>query len=320
VAVQRQGDVAPDWQVVAAAAPHGNAARAIDVAGLTVRLEGLSDGQAEWIDRRYGVFARDGATGRPLLRVAVTQGSAGGYLRLAASGASEIYRLIVERKQQRVSAWSYRFAGWFDTAAGTGYLALCDGDGRSTESSLENFLRVAYAHLALDAGGFLFHAAGVVKRGWAYLFFGPSGSGKTTVSTLSAGARVVSDDLILVLPGKGEPSEAVSIPFRGHMAELPEAQAAFPIAGFYRLVQDTEVRLVPLERARAVSEVVGSLPFVTDRSENGVQILDAVGRAVQGSPTFRLHFRKDATFWDVVEQSGLGARGHLVPAGGRQQR
>jgi hypothetical protein len=318
VGVQRPGDRSPDWREVDAAAPHGNAGRALDIAGLTIRLEGLSDGQAEWIDRRYGVFARDGVAGRPLLTVKVTQGSAGGYLQLAP--ASEIYRLVVEREKQRVAAWSYRFAGWFDTAAGTGCLALCEGDGRSTESSLENFLRVAYAHLALEAGGFLFHAAGVVKRGWAYLFFGPSGSGKTTVSTLSVGARVVSDDLILVLPGKDQRHEAVSIPFRGHMAELPESQASFPIAGFYRLVQDTEVRLVPLERARAVSEVVGSLPFVTDRAENGIQILDAVGRAVQGSPAFRLHFRKDATFWQVVERDDAGARDDRVPAVSQQKR
>jgi len=300
VAVEREGDLAPDWGEVEAAAAHGNAARALNIAGLTVRLEGLSDGQAQWIDRRYGVFAREGETGQPLLTVAVTHGSEGGYLRLA---PSEIYRLVVEREQQRVSAWSYRFAGWFDPADGTGFLALCDGDGRSTESSLENFLRVAYAHLALEAGGFLFHAAGVVRQGRAYLFFGPSGSGKTTVSMLSVGDRVVSDDLILVLPGRGQGYQAVSIPFRGHLAELPEEQAAFPIAGFYRLVQDTEVRLVPLERARAVSEVVGSLPFVTDRAENSIRILDAVGRAVQGAPTFRLHFRKDASFWAAVDRN-----------------
>lgn len=307
MAVERQGDLTPVWGEVEAAAAHGSAGKSLNIAGLTVRLEGLSDGQAEWIDRRYGVFAREGEKGQPLLTVAVTRGSEGGYLRLA---PSEIYRLVVEREQRRVSAWSYRFAGWFDTADGTGCLALCDGDGRSMESSLENFLRVAYAHLALEAGGFLFHAAGVVRDGRAYLFFGPSGSGKTTVSMLSVGDRVVSDDLILVLPGRGQGYQAVSIPFRGHLAELPEEQAEFPIAGFYRLVQDTEVRLVPLERARAVSEVVGSLPFVTDRAENTIQILDAVGRAVQGSPTFRLHFRKDATFWKVVERAGVGREGN----------
>jgi len=318
--VPRPGDRSPRWDEVGAAAPHGEAARALDIAGLTVRLEGLSGGQAEWIDRRYGVFARDGAAGKPLLTVRVTRGTASGYLQLAPSGQSEVYRLVLEREKRRVAAWSYRFAGWFDADDGTGYLALCDGDGRATESSLENFLRVAYAHLALDAGGFLFHAAGVVKQGWAYLFFGPSGSGKTTVSTLSVGCRVVSDDLILVLPGNGGICSAVSIPFRGHVAELPEAQTSFPIAGFYRLVQDTEVRLVPLERARAVSEVVGSLPFVTDRAENGIQILDAVGRAVQGSPTFRLHFRKDATFWQVVERKGLPAPGDRVPAGSGRTR
>lgn len=305
----------PDWAALQGAPGFGTSERFLDVAGMTVRLEGFSRGQADWFDARYGVFAADGRRRPARWEIAVRQADAGGYLQLRGGPEPEMYRLEQEREGTRVRAWSYRFAGWFDVAAG-GALGLCDGEGRGFESSLENFLRVVYAHLALEAGGFLFHAAGVVRGGRAFLFFGPSGSGKTTTARLSAGGRVLSDDLILVLPGEGKRFRAVSIPFRGHVAELPDEQASFPIAGFYRLVKDQEVRLEPLERARGVSEVAGSLPFVTDRPENGLRILEAVGGAVAGAPVYRLHFRKDPSFWEAVEQQAREARAPAGPAAG----
>jgi hypothetical protein len=147
------------------------------------------------------------------------------------------------------------------------------------------------------------------------LLFGPSGSGKTTASSLSkqddVTSRVLSDDLILVLPGgEGDARTlAVSSPFRGWFAELPPAQESFPVAGFYRLVQDQRVFLEPLGSARGTSEVIGSLPFVTDRAEYGEDILEAVSRALAGAPAYRLHFRKDPSFWEVLEGAGGPADG-----------
>jgi hypothetical protein len=304
-------DRVPDWAALREAGAFGGWRRSVDIAGLCVHLDGLSEAQARWFDARYGVFASDGERRRDGLRIAVRRGDANGFLQLRASGESEIYRLAQERSGTRVRAWSYRFAGWFDAPAGEGELGLSDEGGRGFESSLENFLRAVYAHLALDHDGFLLHAAGVVKDGRAYLFFGPSGSGKTTVAGLADGGRVVSDDLILVLPGVGDRPAAVSIPFRGHQAELPAAQASFGIAGLYRLVKDRRVALEAMGPARAVSEIAGSLPFVTDRPENGARVLEVVGRAVEVAPVFRLHFRKDASFWEVVlgsERRSAGER------------
>ena len=165
----------------------------------------------------------------------------------------------------------------------------------------------------------MFHSAGIVREGRAFLLFGPSGSGKTTACMHSSDARVLSDDLVLVLPGSEGRSgpRAVSIPFRGHMAELPGRQMSFPVAGFYRLVKDSDVFVEPLTEARGVSEVVGSLPFVTDRPENGAAILDAVGKALTEAPAFRLHFRKDRTFWRAIDEKIEGPSGGRVADGRR---
>jgi len=225
------------------------------------------------------------------------------------SGPAEFYRLIqeVQPDHETTRVWSYRFAGWFRPDEGRARVWFSDAEGWGFESSLMNFLRVVYSTLALRRGGFLLHSAAVVRKGKVYLLFGPSGSGKTTASSLSvendATSRVLSDDLILILPGdNGEArTMAVSSPFRGCFAELPLAQESFPVAGFYRLVQDQKVFLEPLGSARGTCEVIGSLPFVTDRAEYGEKIMGAVSRALAGAPAYRLHFRKDPSFWEVLE-------------------
>lgn len=300
-AILRPGDRRPDWAALEFGEPFGGAEVGLDVAGLRVRARGMSEGQAAWFADRYGVFARDGKGATAQIDIAVRRAPADGFLQVDATAGPEWYRLPMAYEGDHLRCWSYRFAGWFSAVERRGSLALCDAAGRGFESSLENFLRVVYATLALGRGGFLLHSAGLVHNGRAHLMFGPSGSGKTTSCRLARGARVVSDDLILVLPGEGGP-RAVSIPFRGHLADLPARQLAFPVAGFYRLVKDHEVALQEMTRARGISELLGSLPFVTERAENGPAVLEAVGAAAGRAPVFRLQFRKDGEFWYMIRQ------------------
>ena len=307
--VVQSRDRIPVWDELERRPVAGTVEVGLDVSGLRVRLRGLGPEQRAWFRQRYGIFAVDGEGGLAQLEVNVGVAPEEGFLQLDQGGAAEFYRLIQEvlPDDGTTHVWSYRFAGWFRPDEGRGRVWFCDAAGVGFQSSLMNFLRVVYSTLALRRGGFLLHSAAIVRKGRAYLLFGPSGSGKTTASSLSkqgdATSRVLSDDLILVLPGgEGEAQTmAVSSPFRGWFAELPAVQESFPVAGFYRLVQDERVFLEPLGPARGTSEVIGSLPFVTDRAEYGEQILGAVSRALAGAPACRLHFRKDPSFWEVLE-------------------
>src|SRR2546422_5182960 len=91
-------------------------------------------------------------------------------------------------------------------------LAVVRSEGDLFERGLENFLRVLTASFVLDRGGFLLHAAAVVRGGRAYVYFRPSGSGKTTVTDLSPGGLVLSGDLTLVVHNNGR-QEAAGISF-----------------------------------------------------------------------------------------------------------
>lgn len=282
----------------------GAASLGLTVGGMCVRLVGLGHGQRESLATRYGAFcsAPHGGdevvihlrrTGRPF------------FLKPRGGVEPELYRVELSWENGTLLAASYEWAGLFDEAAGSCELTLAglSREPRAFDRSIENFLRVVYSHLAVRRGGFLLHSAGLVRGEAAHLFFGPSGSGKTTVSMMSMSGPdtlLLSDDLTLVMPHNGGYA-ACSVPFRGALAPPPVSTQAYPIAGFYRLIQDSADWLDPLSGAKAVAELVGSLPFVTERIELAGDVIDAAAAAAHRIPVYKLHFRKDNTFWKAIE-------------------
>lgn len=275
----------------------------LTVGGISLALTGLTTAQAEALKQRYGIFCRS-VGGDPDILVRVGPARRAGFLRIREK--DELHRIDSRWEGETLMACSYEWAGWLDQGQREGGLALADialEDDRAFDRSMENYLRVAFARLIIGRGGFLLHSAGLVRNGRAFLFFGPSGSGKTTVTRLSPEALILSDDLTMVVTGSEGDYRACSVPFRGLFAPAATTDATWPLAGFFRLVQDSSDRLVQVEGSRAVGELVGSLPFVMDRPDRpeiAGEAIDAVAAATRKVPVFRLHFRKDRTFWQVV--------------------
>jgi len=284
----------------------GPQALELEVAGIGARLEGLSSEQKSQLAARYGVFARRDASPAPDLVVSVRHADRTEFLKLRVGGVSETYRLLTRFEGEDLLAWSYEWAALvrFDGHAAT--LAAASSDRAIFDRCIENFLRVAFAHLALARGGVLMHAAGVVRNGRAYVFFGPSGSGKTTTTLMSAGDLVLSDDLLMIVRD-GAGFAATSVPFRGLVTPGATTNSRYPLAGLFRLVQDDRDFLEDLGRPQAVGQIVQSLPFVTDRAESAPRILDVVSEMAFATPVKKLHFRKDPGFWRIVENVGGSA-------------
>ena len=323
VPVRRGNEFLPDRSYYAF--PHacpGKVSLTFTIGGIPVRVTGFDEVQAASLLHRHGIFCRRSETeDRPRMEVSVRRAGRPAFLIVRAdvdpgapggtTGPSEYYRIHTRWETGALLATSYEWAASIDFTGATGDLVLADSAlyGRAEfDRSLENFLRVVYSHLAIPANGFLLHSAGLVRSDRAFLFFGPSGAGKTTVTTLSPGAKVLSDDLTMVMRGDGNQYAACSVPFRGLFAPRPESAATYPLAGLFRLVQDTTDSLEPLDGAAAVGEVVGSLPFVMDRPEMAGAAIDTVSAVASQVPVFRLHFRKDTTFWRVLEDRVDGFR------------
>lgn len=164
----------------------------------------------------------------------------------------------------------------------------------------DHFLRLACALLAEAQGGLLFHAAGVVRQGRAYLFYGPSGSGKTTVARLSAGCRVLNDDLLILLPA-GAGWEAHATPF-WNPSQVPPTPGSAPVRGLYRLVQDRTVYLERAGHGLALAELLACVPVLPLDPARAPALLDRCRRLLESLPAWRLHFLPEPSFWACVLQ------------------
>ncbi len=267
-----------------------------------MRFEGLSAPQCDILAERFSPFVLpEGEPGPAEADLRVGLRRAGVERFLAPRGdAAEIYRMGRRFTGGRMTLWSYEFAGWVEAQSRRAELALVEPAGSLFERGLENFLRVVTANFILDRGGLLVHGAGVVRNGEAHIFFGPSGSGKTTVTHFSPRDMVLSDDLTLVVPHPDGGYAAAGIPFGMAHHRRPATQASFRIGSFNRLVQSREVRREAIAGGRAVAEISGSLPFVMQDAAQAGRALDTVERVLRDIPAYRLFFRRDDSFWNVV--------------------
>ena len=175
--------------------------------------------------------------------------------------------------------------------------ALLRAHPTAEPGDLAYFIRTAFALRAFDRGALLFHAAGIVHRTAAYAFFGRSGSGKTTVARLSAGKPVLSDDLLLLRPA-GTIWEAWATPFGRRRA--PEVRSA-PLRALLCLVQSPEARLEPMSQGAALGELVANSPVVNADLRRVARLLGRWEAILRAAPAHFLHFRKSATFWEVID-------------------
>jgi hypothetical protein len=193
------------------------------------------------------------------------------------------------------------YTGRIDVKENRGWLTL---SSRQPVEDIDYFIRVVCALLAFENAGVMFHAAGVMREGRAFLFFGHSGAGKTTVARLSAGGLILNDDLVVLLPrgGSAEPKNswlAHATPFWNPTQVKPTSESA-PVAGLFRLVQDRQVFLEPMGKAQALAEFLSNIPVIPDDPQRNVTLIDRSLRLLDDIPAFRLHFLPDDSFWQVI--------------------
>jgi hypothetical protein len=189
-----------------------------------------------------------------------------------------------------------QLAGSIDRTTGRAHLKL---DTAYPLEGVEYFLRIAYAWLVFQRGGLMVHAAGILRAGKVCLFVGHSGSGKTTVSRASTEARVLNDDLIVLMPD-GVAWQAYATPF-WNPTQVAPAPLHGPLAGVFRLVQDRQVYLEPMTSGQALAELVSNTPVISADPAHQPDLLARGADVLRAPLAYRLHFLPDASFWRLID-------------------
>jgi hypothetical protein len=211
------------------------------------------------------------------------------------------WRIDTRQAGGRLIYTSYYEQGWIDLAAGHGRLVL------RPKGQPENFLRVAFLHLALAHHGLLLHASGLIRNGRGYVFFGHSGAGKSTIATLAPpGSTLLSDDLVLLRlrndPFCVTPCQVWlhGVPFRGEALPAPRPNVGAPLVGLYALRQAPSHSLNRLPAALATARLLACTPFVAGDPAAGRQALAVCMGVAKAIPICTLAFARDPGFWQLL--------------------
>ena len=257
----------------------------IEIAGECCEIRSASQSCLDSLGTRYQSHLTRGkepslvALFRP---VAEAKSAAGGPVRTW----QEQNRLRVERNDLHAS---------IDLAAGR-----AEADIRPDVVAYDTFLRVALSFMLARASGLLIHAAGIARRGRAYVFFGPSGSGKTTIGRLAEPGTLLSDEVVAIRR-VGDSYRAYGTPFWGDLA-VGGLNRSYPIAGMYRLMKDKQAYLENLAGVSYLQELLRSVLLFDDEPSLARELFETVTDLSKRVPGYRLHFKRDDGFWDVVDQ------------------
>jgi hypothetical protein len=207
---------------------------------------------------------------------------------------------------RRIDISAPGYSGWIDLDQKRAKLILTS---QYPIEDIDYFLRIASALLAFEAGGLLFHAAGIVHHAAGYAFFGHSGAGKTTVARFSTSDTVLNDDLVILLPDKDRTCgrsgwQIFATPFWNPNQVQPNQDRAC-LVGLFSLVKDSGVRLERVKMGQAVGELLSCIPVIPADPGRQPLLLERLSRLASEIPLFHLHFKKEASFWEAIDNLPL---------------
>ena len=169
--------------------------------------------------------------------------------------------------------------------------------------SIDAVLRIVHTLVLAQEGGFLMHAASVIRNGKAFLFAGISGAGKTTISRLAPpDATLLTDEISYVRKGAQKQDlsyVAYGTPFTGELAKVGENVSA-PVSALYLLAQGPENRIDPVAPGQAVRELLANVLFFAEDQELVQRSFHAACEFVSRVPVSRLTFVPDARVWEMI--------------------
>lgn len=188
-----------------------------------------------------------------------------------------------------------KFSAQLDFNHKKGYIGLhSDPCPIAFLGAVKNF----FVYIALDHGGVVLHASGVVKENKSYVFFGPSGSGKSTTVENSPDTKVLSEENIAIIPYM-DSYVAYGLPYPDDTRFVHRSKDAYPLEYMFSLVQDKENSLAEPKLSRIAADMF-MLPAGLSGSIWYCEFLDRFKAIVETVKCKELHLQNNSSFWDVI--------------------
>lgn len=120
-------------------------------------------------------------------------------------------------------------------------LALADDSQEAIDFALRNAIKQIFLVRLVHRGGLALHAASVVVKQQAFVFFGPSGVGKTTLCRAHERSEVLNDELTVITPDR----LVHRTPYFGELGVL-RGRLHAPLQRMFLLDQANHQEVVPM--------------------------------------------------------------------------
>lgn len=276
----------------------GAASLAFDLSGVALRLDGVPPRAARALERDWAAFRVAGGAEAflsvELHRAGTPAPPAGSFD--PKSMRAELDALVAAFHMPEGSIEVDR--------AGRARAELCEELGPREYFTLLNLLRAGLAWRMPSRGGAMLHAAALVLAGRGFALVGPEGSGKSTWARAAeeGGARVVSDDLIL-LDAADRGFALLGAPFRStHRVEFRRGR--WPLAALLFPRHGPVPALAPVPPLLAQARIAANLPFVVEALGRDERVEAVVGGLAAGAGCHELTFAADPGFLALFGPAG----------------
>jgi hypothetical protein len=196
------------------------------------------------------------------------------------------------------------------TAAGRIYLL---NEGPECFRPLHRLLWMYLAQVLGERTACFMHSAALVKNRKGYLFLGDSGAGKSSLSKMSDGAVVLSDDSPILTKRNGD-YQVFSSPF--HQMDPSKGLSSEPmgrsarVEGLYFLFKDERLYLDDVSRKEAVSMILKRhilfFPYLSGRAKSA--LFDLILELCHRIPIHNLHFCLGQDVWGLIAGPNVGGK------------
>lgn len=165
---------------------------------------------------------------------------------------------------------------------------------------VDSILRIATSFLAIDKGGLLIHSGAIQSKGdHAYIFAGVSGSGKSTIAKISNDSREVITDEMTLVEKCGDSYYVSGTPFWGEMQVSKNISR--PLKAIFILEKAKENLIEEIPKTLAITEFMRTVMYFAQNQDAVTQVLEHVVNFLEKVPIYRLHFRPEISFWELID-------------------